>query len=70
MDDFSLFQWLVLGLLSVIALLVAAICFGLDRSLEAMTQRIEFALMDVCNEIGHQVAEANRPKDIEENIGD
>ncbi|MBL6935045.1 MAG: hypothetical protein ISR48_06485 [Alphaproteobacteria bacterium] len=70
MDDFSLYQWLVLGLLSVIAILLWAIATGLDRSLEAMTQRIELALADVHDEIGNLALEIHRPKHIEEIIGE
>lgn len=44
MDDFSLYQWLVLGLLSIIAICALVIVYGLDRSLEAMTRRLETAL--------------------------
>ncbi len=51
MDDFSLYQWLVLGLLSIIALCALGLAFGLERSLEAMTQRLETALEDVANRI-------------------
>ncbi len=51
MDDLSLYQWLVLGLLSIIAFCAAVIAFGLDRSLEAMTRRLEAALGEVSREI-------------------
>lgn len=51
MDDFSLYQWLVLGMLSAITLCVGVIVFGLDRSLEAMTRRLESALERVREEI-------------------
>ncbi len=44
MDDISLYQWLVLGLLSIIALCALVITYGLDRSLEQMTRRLESAL--------------------------
>ncbi len=47
MDDLSLYQWLVLGLLSIIALCTVAVAYGLDRSLEAMTLRLESALGNV-----------------------
>ncbi len=44
MDDISLYQWLVLGLLSIIALCALVVVYGLDRSLEAMTKRLENAI--------------------------
>ena len=44
MDDLSLYQWMVLGLLSIIALCALVVVYGLDRSLEAMTKRLENAI--------------------------
>ncbi len=61
MDDFSLYQWLVLGLLSIIALSAVALVFGLDRSLEAMTRRLESALGRKANE--------DSPTDDQESLG-
>ena len=51
MDDFSLYQWLVLGMLSVVALCAVVVVYGLDRSLEAMTGRLERALERVYEEV-------------------
>ena len=70
MDDFSLYQWLVLGLLSIIALSAVALVFGLDRSLEAMTRRIEAALGEVHYEIENWTSNMRRPQDIEEFIAE
>ena len=50
MDDLSLYQWLVLGLLSIIAVCALMIVYGLDRSLEQMTRRLESALGRRANE--------------------
>ena len=47
MADLSLYQWLVLALLSIVALFAVVISFGLDRSLEMMTRRLESALGEV-----------------------
>lgn len=70
MDDFSLYQWLVLGLLSVIAFCAAVIAFGLDRSLEAMTRRLEAALSEVHQEIENLALDTHRPRHIEEVIAE
>ena len=51
MGDFSLYQWLVLGLLSIIALGTMAVACGLGRTLESMTRRLEAALGEVRREI-------------------
>jgi len=51
MDDFSLYQWLVLGLLSVIAICAFWVAIGLYHSLEVMTQRLEGPLKDVRREL-------------------
>jgi hypothetical protein len=51
MGEFSFFQWLVLGLLSIIALCAVAVACGLGRSLEAMTRRLEAALGEIRREI-------------------
>ena len=44
MDEFTTYQWLVLVPLWVIMICVLGITFGLDKILERMTQRIEFAV--------------------------
>ena len=51
MDDLSHYQWLVLGLLSIIALCAISVAYGLDHSLEPMTRRLEAALGKVRQEI-------------------
>ena len=53
MDDFSLYQWLVLGMLAAVTLCVGVIAFssGLDRSLEDVTRRLESALGRVRKEV-------------------
>ena len=70
MDDFSLYQWLVLGLLFIIALCAIIIAFGLDRSLEAMTRRLEAALGEVRQEIENLASDMHRPRHIEEVIAE
>lgn len=65
MDDFSHYQWLVLGLLSIIALSTMVIVFGLDRSLEAMTRRLEAALGEVHQEIENLASDMRQPEDIQ-----
>ena len=52
MDDFSLYQWLVLGLLSIIAVCALVGVYGLDRSLEQMTKRLENAIHGVLKRNG------------------
>ena len=46
MEDFMLFQWLVVGLLAAIVVcnIVLLLGLGLDNSLEAMTRRLEIAI--------------------------
>ena len=51
MDDISLYQWLVLGLLSIIAICAMGLAFGLGSSLEDVTRRLEAALGEVSREI-------------------
>ena len=70
MDDLSLYQWLVLGLLSIIALCAVAVAYGLDRSLEAMTRRLEAALGEVHQEIENLTSDVHRPRHIEEVIAE
>ena len=70
MDDLSLYQWLVLGLLSIIALCAVVVAYGLDRSLEAMTQRLEAALGEVRQEIENLASDMRQPKHIEEVIAE
>ncbi len=70
MDDLSLYQWLVLGLLSIIALCAVAVAYGLDRSLEAMTRRLEAALSEVHQEIENLALDMHRPRHIEEVIAE
>jgi hypothetical protein len=56
MDEFSLYQWLVLGLLSIIALCAGVITlmlgWGLDSNMEKMTRRLESAIGRVREEPG------------------
>ena len=63
MDDFSLYQWLVLGLLSIIALCAGIITlmlgFGLDSNMEMRTRRLESALGRVRDEVEHLRIEIN-----------
>ena len=47
MDDFSLYQWIVLGLLSLIAFLIWAVGTGIASDLNHHTQRIEDALANL-----------------------
>ena len=47
MSEFSLYQSLVLGMLSIITLCALSMTFGLDRSLEKFCQRLEKALEDL-----------------------
>ena len=47
MEDFTLFQWLVVGLLAAIVLCNIVLVLGLDKSLEAMTRRLEIAIADL-----------------------
>ena len=70
MDDLSFYQWLVLGLLSIIALCAVVVAYGLDRSLEAMTQRLEAALGEVRQEIENLASDMRQPKHIEEVIAE
>ena len=70
MDDFSLYQWLVLGLLSIIAMCTAGVAYGLDHSLEAMTRRLEAALGKVRQEIENLASDMHRPRHIEEVIAE
>ena len=70
MDDFSLYQKLVLGLLSIIALCALALVYGLDRSFEGMTLRLEAALGEVRQEIENWTSDMRRPRDIEEFIAE
>ena len=51
MADFSLYQWLVLGLLSLIAFLIWAVGTGIERDLKDVTQRIEMAVETIRQEI-------------------
>ena len=61
MDDLSLYQWLVLGLLSIIALCAAVVVLGLDRSLETITRRLEVALGKVRQEIEKETERHDDP---------
>jgi len=54
MGDFSLYQWLVLGLLSWIAFGVTVIVYAGEASSLAMTVRIEAAIKRACDEIQRQ----------------
>ena len=47
MDEFSIYQWSVLVPLWVMMICVIIITFGLDKSLEQMTRRIELAIADL-----------------------
>ncbi len=47
MDDFSMYQWLVLGLLVLIAFPGWVTIFAMDRNLEDVTRRIEAALREI-----------------------
>ncbi len=67
MDDLSLYQWLVLGLLSIIALCAVAVAYGLDRSLEAMTQRLEIALADLRQHVEETASEIRSLRKATEN---
>ena len=44
MDEFSLYQWLVLGLLALIAFLIWAVGTGVEKDLQDMTRRLESAI--------------------------
>ncbi len=46
------------------------IVFGLDRSLEAMTRRLEAALGEVRQEIENLASDMHRPRHIEEVIAE
>ena len=50
MDDFSLYQWLVLALLSVIVLMIWAAGTSIERNLERNTERLESALAELRDE--------------------
>ena len=47
MDDFTLYQWLVLGLLSLIAFLIWAVGTGISSDLNHHIERLEGALADL-----------------------
>ena len=47
MDEFSMYQWLVLGLLVLIAFPGWVTIFAMDRNLEDVTRRIEAALGEI-----------------------
>ena len=51
MDDFSLYQWLVLGLLSFIALSMATGVTGTRHDLQASADRIVEALQGIRHEV-------------------
>ena len=50
MEDFSLYQWLVLGSLWVIAFLIWAVGAGIGSDLNHHTERLEHALADLRQE--------------------
>ena len=64
MDDFSLFQWLVLGMLAAVTFCAGVITFGLDSSLDAMIRRLESALERVSKEIEKSTSEIKHSRDI------
>ena len=47
MDEFSMYQWLVLGLLVLVAFPGWVTIFAMDRNLEDVTRRIEAALGEI-----------------------
>ncbi len=47
MDEFSMYQWLALGLLVLIAFPGWVAIFAMDRNLEDVTRRIEAALGEI-----------------------
>ena len=47
MDEFSMYQWLVLGLLVLIAFPAWVAILAMDRNLEDVTRRIEAALREI-----------------------
>jgi len=47
MEDFSTFEWAVVAPLFVIMCCTIASAFGIDRSLEKMTRRLESALGEI-----------------------
>ena len=51
MDDFSLYQWLILGLLSFIALAIAGGVTGTRHDLQASADRIVEALQGIRQEV-------------------
>ncbi len=51
MEDFSIYQWLVLGLLSLISILIWAVGVSIERDLKDVTRRIETALEGIRQEI-------------------
>lgn len=61
MDEFTLYQWVVIGLLTVIALAAWHMAATYGRALDAMTRRLEDGLSSIHVEIAH-LADANRPK--------
>ena len=65
MDDISIFQWLVLGLLSLIAFMIWAIAGGMDRNMEALTRRNEDAASSIRVAIEHltDVVRSKPPED-------
>ncbi len=62
MEDLSLFQWLVLGMLVVIALLILGFAFVFERDLQVVTEQIARVLYS----IDSQVSEINEIKQREE----
>ncbi len=46
-DEFSMYQWLVLGLLVLIAIPGWVAVLAMDRNLEDVTRRIEAALREI-----------------------
>ncbi len=68
MDVLSLNSWLVLGTVSLVILCVVVsvlvICFGIDRSLKAMTQQLERDLQRAFAEIEKNTFEIRLLKDI------
>jgi len=54
MDDFTLYQWLVLGLLSLIAFLIWAVGTGISSDLNHHTERLERALAEGREEPGSE----------------
>ena len=67
MDDLSLYQSLVLGMLFVIALCVLTVAWVLERSLEIMTQHLEAVLDKIREEAEQTTSEIRLLRKIIEN---